>query len=398
MFALALFVAAQAGTVPAWRWPTAQPVRYHLETELLVPRGLRVKAAENLDARIGSMHLTVDTECTPKPVGKNVELTCTLVYVGFSGAPYQDSEAEALPKIMAEWSAGLRGVKVVLFLGGDGHLKEFDVKGQVADNLRVRQIQEAQRIYLLRAFALFDLPLATEADDWKRGWEQKGSSYLWSLVSQYGTVGAGSFNHKPLGEADGLYSMTTTGHAMVASGESIDAGGARLVDIRAVGSVQFDVAKGLMAWRDITLDGRLTVSTAESGSDAEFGQISALQLVDAFLPDGQAPIALGAARAPRIENPPPDLPPGILLVPFAELGMQPLFIPEMPDAAKAQSFPTNHVLARVIVGADGVPTAATVYKGYAILVEHCQQALKGARFTPRAAPYAVDVDVEYRAL
>ncbi len=397
MIALSLVLAAHAGTVPAWKWPTT-PVRYHLETDLLFPRGVRLKAVENVDARAGQVHLTIDTECVSDPVGKNVELTCTIAYARMTAVPYQPTDAEMLPKVVAEWSAALQGVPVVLFLGADGHLKQFDVKGRMADNLRIRQIQEMQRIYLLRAFSLFDMPLASDPDDWKRGWEQKGTSYLWSLVTQYGTVGAGSFDHKPLGEVDGLYSLNTSGHAMVAYGESIDAGGSRLVDIRAAGSVQFDVAKGLMAWRDLTLDGRLTVSTAESGSDVEFGQISAMQMVDAFLPDGAAPLALGAARAPRIDNPPPELPVGVSLVPFAELGMQPLFIPEMPDAAKAQNFPTNHVLARVIVGADGVPTSATVYKGYAVLVEHCQQALKGARFTPRPAPYAVDVDIEYRAL
>lgn len=397
MFALSLVLAAQAGTVPAWNWPTGQPVRYHLETELLLPRGVGVKAKENVNARAGSLHITVDTECVAKPVGKNREVACTLAFVRFDGAPYLPSETEGLQKVMKEWSTDTTGLKATLFLGGDGHLKEFDVRSAPAENLRVREIQEDQRVYLLRAFSILDFPLATEADDWKRGWEQKGTSFIWNLVTQRGTVGVGSFDHKPLGLADGLYSFTNTGHAMVASGESIDAGGARLVDIRASGSAQFDVTRGLLAWRDLTLDGRLTVSNAESGSDAEFGQISALQLVDSFLPDGAAPPPLAAARAPRIDNPPAELPAGVALVPFGELGMQPLFVPKLPDAAAAQGFPTSHVFARVFVSAEGVPTAVTVHKGYAILVEHCQQALRGVRFPARPAPYAVDVDVEYRA-
>lgn len=396
MLVLSLLMTAHAA-VPAWNWPAGQPVKYHIETDLLMPRGAPVKAKANTDARVGGVHLTADTECVAKAVGKNREVVCQFAYLRFTGTPLLPSEAEGTIRVMEEWSQDLLGAEVVMFLGGDGRLKEFDIRGLSAENLRIRDIQEVQRIYLMRSFAVFDFPLSEDADDWKRGWTEKGSSLIFGLVTQRGTVGAGSFDHKPLGEADGLYSITTTGHAAVTPGEAIDAGGLRMVDMRVSGSTQIDVAKGLIAWRDFTIDGRLTASSAESGGDAEFGQVTAIQLVDRFEPGGGAPLPLAAERAPRIENPPPELPTGVDLVPFAELGMQPLFVPHMPPAGKAQQFPTNHVFARVIVGPDGMPTSVVAFRGYAALIEHCQQALRGAKFTARGKPYAVDVDVEYRA-
>lgn len=391
---LLLSLSAQ-GAVPAWTWPTGQPVRYHLETALLTPRGVSVKARANTDARAASIQLVVDAECVATPVGKNREIRCTLPWVAMSGEGLTDAENDNMERISAEWSTDLRAATVVMLITAEGRLKEFDLQGLKAENARVRDMHEDQRIYLLRAFSLLDFPLATDPDAWKRGWEQKGGSPIWNLITQQGTVGAGSLLHKPLGESDGLYSINTEGRAVVSSGEALDAAsGGRPVDLRAVGTAQVDVAKGLLAWRDLTIEGRVTASNAEAGSDVEFGQVSAIQLVDAFQPDGAAPPSLAAIRAPKVDNPPPELPPGVALVPFAELGMQPLFVPDMPPGA--QDLPTGTMYARVFVGADGVPTSVGVYRGFAALVEPCRLALKGARFPARATAYAVDVEVEYR--
>jgi len=381
--------------VPTWTWPTGQPVRYHIETAILTPRGLFLKAKQNTDARASSVQLVVNAECVSTPVGKNFEVLCSLPWVGMSGEGYTDAEADNMERVSAEWSTDLRAARIAMFFSADGRLKEFDLKGLKAENSRVRDIQEDQRILLMRAFSLFDFPLATNPDDWKRGWEQKGASPIWNLITQRGTVGAGSFTHKPIGESDGLYSINTDGRAVVSSGDALDASsGGRPVDIRVIGSTQIDVSRGLMAWRDLTIEGRLTASSSEAGSDVEFGQVSAIQLVDAFPPDGAAPPSLAAIRAPKVDNAPPELPPGLSLVPFADLGMQALFVPDMPPGAG--DLPTGKMYARVFVGADGAPTSVGVYRGFAALVEPCRLALLGARFPVRGAAYAVDLEVEYR--
>ncbi len=391
--------AATAGSVaPTWKWPAGEAQRFHIETEIVTPRSMRYYAANNVDARAGTVKVRADTACTAKPEGKIQVVRCTFAYFDMKGVAWVPDESAKLDLIMAEWAKNLSASTVEMELSADGRIRTFDVHpGKEQSNRREGYIQEQQRVLLQRAFAAFDLPITTDEKDWVRGWAQKGSSALMQLQTIGGTAGAFDIKHMHEGERDGLVVIETTGRGTLSAGAAVDAStGGRLVDVRLGGETLFDAERGMLAWRDFTIDGQLTVSAQEAGSGAEYFQVGAIQWVDEFPPPGEIPLSVAAMRAPRLDGKAPELPAGVALVPFAELGMTPLFVQGHPDAAKPLGLPTVKVKARVVVGADGLPNTINAYEGFAALGPATEQALQGARFPAKGAPYAVDLDVEWR--
>ncbi|NDC77331.1 MAG: ROK family protein [Chitinophagia bacterium] len=82
-----LFALAEAAVPVAWKWPAGEAQRFHIETELGTPRGMRYYAANNIDARAGAVKIKADTSCTAQPVGKSQVVRCSFAYVSLLGMP-----------------------------------------------------------------------------------------------------------------------------------------------------------------------------------------------------------------------------------------------------------------------------------------------------------------------
>ena len=398
MLSLLVF-AAHATDVPAWKWPVGEVQRFHLETEIISPRGnIRYFAANNLDARPGAVKVGIDAGCVAKPEGKTQIVRCTFHQVQIRGQAWDMGETARMDTIFGEWSRDIAASTVEMEIAPDGRVRTLDyIPGKEQSNRREGYVAETQRALLQRVFAVFDLPLSAEEKDWIRGWKQKSSSSLMQLQTIGGTAGAFEITHTPRGERDGYTLIETVGRGTLAAGAAVDAmQGSRNVDVRLSGETLFDPAKGLFVWRDVTLDGQLMVSAQQAGSGAELFQVSAVQWMAEFPPPGELPLSIPAQKAPRLSGAPPALPEGVALVPFAELGMQPLFVAGHPEAAKRLALPAVKVKARVVVSATGGPTRVTPYDGYNVFATPTQDALLGATFPARGAPYAVDVEVEWR--
>jgi hypothetical protein len=185
------------------------------------------------------------------------------------------------------------------------------------------------------------------------------------------------------------------GKATLSPGGAIDSAGTRLIDVTISGESLLDPAEGTLAYRNIALDGRLTASSQSTGSDAEFYFVSGMQRIPAPGTPGDVPLPVGAQRAARLGGTPPaDT--GVPLVAWSELGMDPLFVKGLPEAAVAQQIPRTKVGARVEVDAEGRVTRAVAYEGFALLGAPTEEALRGATFPKRGAPYAVDLALEWR--
>lgn len=388
-----------AAGIPAWNWPEGQPVMYHIESLVVRPRtGNPVAAKRNLEAYARELKLVADATCTPKAVGKSaVEVTCSFAYLKFSGRELMPGDQPQVDEILTEWSSDVAAGRVVLTMGRDGKMRQFDLQGLTMRDQRESTIRDNQRSVLQRAFAPFEFMMPEDPDAWKRGWEQKGGNALLLLPGTLGTAGAAALKHQPKGDYDGLFLVRTTGHASLSPGGAVEANATALViDTQVDSTTWWDVAAGLPVYRDLTLSGYRTASSAESSSGAEFYQVTAIQKVDAFLPDGKAPIPITAVRSPKYKEPAPELPAGTKSVPFAELGMAPLYLPDMPDGAKTAGLPTSVVKCRVLVNADGSVKEVWPYEGYVLLGEAVDPALRAARFPARAEPYGVDIEVEVR--
>jgi hypothetical protein len=395
---LSLVVSVQAASLPVWKWPAGEVQRFHIETEIVTPPGQRYYAANNLDARAGAIKIRADASCTAKPEGKIQIVKCSFAYFDMKGQAWVADEAVKLDTILTEWTSDLGKTSVEMELGADGRLRTFDTfGGKDRSNKREGYIIEQQRTLLQRVFCAFDLPLTTDDKDWIRGWSQKGGSALMQLQTITGTAGASDIKHVHAGERDGLTVIQTTAKGTLSAGSAIDAdAGSRLVDVRLAGETLFDIASGMMMWRDFTMDGRLMVSAQQAGNGAEYFQVGALQWVPEFPAPGEIPLSVTAMRAPRLSGVAPLPVAGLAVVSFAELGMDPLFVQGFPAAAEPLNLPVTKVTARVLVNADGVPSSVTPFAGFAVLGVPTEQALLGARFPARPAPYAVDLDVEWR--
>lgn len=388
--------AAEAPPPAAWSWPTGTPVLYHVETQILTPRTVKYYAANNLDAKAIAVQGGADTSCTAAPEGKNWLVTCDLTWIRIAARAAEPKEQEEIDRIFAEWSTELTGADVSFVHTRDGKLREFDLHRPEQHTRLEGYVIESQRMVLQRMFAGFDLPLPEKDEDWKRGWTQKGGPAVMQLQVVSGTVGASVIEHTRQPDKWGLVSIASNGRGSLSPGGAVDSSGTMIIDVRVSGESLFDAEKGVLAYRDFTLDGRRTAASQQTGSNVEFFQASALQRVDAFTGDGTPPISIAASRAPKLDAAPPALPEGVALVPFAELGMQPLFVAGMPEAAKPLDLPLTKVTARVVVGADGKATEVKATKGYEALAAPTEDALRGAAFPARGAAYAVDVDVEWR--
>lgn len=395
LLALALASTAHAG-LPTWTWKAGTPYLYHMETEIRLPSGQTLYALNNTEARALRVHIALDTTCIPKAVGKNTELTCTLQHIHWSGDAFS-AEQDKLDKLLAEYDERVKPATVVLLLGQDGRLKEFDVQGLQRKDMRSGEINELMRIYLLRVYSILHLPLPNDAKDFTRGWKDPDALKLISLITLDGTVGSVELMHKDDGMTVGLQQISSEARGTVAKGAAVDSGmgHAYTMDVRGAGASLVDDKAGELLWRGFDVDMRLTANAERNSTDAYMYESTAMQKVDAFNDDGSAPVSILALRQPMLSATAPAVPAGTDLVAFSTLGMQPLFL-VTPLELKGLGIPKHTEKALVLVNGDGSVASATVYSGYEVLAEHVQNALKAAHFTAAGKAYAVDCDVEIR--
>ncbi len=393
---LALITAATAADVPTYQWHKGETVRYYIESELYFGAGIKASARLNVRTRIRDLKLRAEVECIVKAAGKVTELECRLPWFDLAGEPVSEAQSR-VDLVMADWEEFTKSVQIVIVIGPDGRLREFDCNGLPQGNIDEGRLSEQMRAYLRAAFSPLDMSLPTDPKDWIRGWQRKDLSFMMLLPYTDGTAGAGTLKMSHLDDRLGLALVSTEGRATVTQSSALDtsANGA-LIDLRLGGEAWIDMTSGQLLFSGFTSDGRRTASASTGAADQELAQSAALQRVAAFEPDHKSPISVVALRAPKADLPPPEPPTGAPVVPFADLGMSPLFIVGYPQVAVPYELPTSLVGARVVVDAEGVPSSFKAFRGYEALLEHVERGLKDARFPKRGGTYVVDVDVEVR--
>ncbi|MBM4368442.1 MAG: hypothetical protein FJ102_19665 [Deltaproteobacteria bacterium] len=397
MFALPLLVATPALAVPTLAWEPGKPVHYYLETDIKFGESMLAPARLNHEVRVYATSMRAEATCTPAPLGKNTELSCTFSYLDFELEPSSGKSQAVADLVEADWETYATTAEIDIVLAADGHIKTFDIDGMERKTLKEGYLIELFRAYFMRLFAPLDLKMTSDEKDWIRGWTDKNIGYLLSLPTSTGTSGAGTVKHFVGAERYGLVQILSEGRGTVAQGAAVDTdtnGG--LVDLRVAAEGWIDPEAGTLLFRGFSTDGQRLASSSAGTYEGFINQRSALQRVDAFNADHSPPISVLAQRAPQLSRATPAPPEGVALVDFASLGMQPLFIQGMPQVAQGYELPRSNVKALVVVDGDGHSESADVYWGYEMLAEHVQRGLKDASFPARGSRYAVDVAVEVR--
>ncbi|MBM4392876.1 MAG: hypothetical protein FJ090_17260 [Deltaproteobacteria bacterium] len=397
MFALPLLVATPALAVPSLAWEPGRPVHYFLETDIRFGESMLAPARLNHEVRVYATSMRAEATCTPAPLGKSTELTCTFSHLDFELEPNSGKSQAVADLVEADWEAYAATAEINIVLAADGHIKSFDIDGMERKTLKDGYLIEYYRALFMRLFAPLDLRMTSDEKDWIRGWTDKNIGYLLSLPTSTGTSGAGTVKHFAGAERFGLVQILSEGRGTVAQGAAVDSstnGG--LVDLRVAAEGWIDPEARTILFRGFSTDGQRLASSSAGTYEGFINQRSALQRVDAFNADHSPPISVLAQRAPQLSRATPAPPEGVALVDFASLGMQPLFIEGMPQVAQGYELPRSNVKALVVVDGDGKSESVDVYWGYEMLAEHVQRGLKDASFPARGGRYAVDVAVEVR--
>lgn len=288
---LALLLSPAATAAPAWSWPAA-PVRYHLDSRLVVPHGRGMYADANLDARAAELRLVADVTCLAEDTTPRLwTIDCTFDRLVLSGRGTDEGEDEALQVILAEWTTTLAGAHARFPQRRDGRVAGFELTGLSSATQRETRVREAQRQVVQRAFAPFDLELPPAGDDWIRGWTTELLGPAWHLPVGVGTAGIGSITFTPDRTPGELHEITYAGRATVAAGSSLDeltgegeADEHRYGDATCwallSGAVLFDPERGLPEWRGLRMEVHRNVPQAGVGDDDELLHLAVLRRVE----------------------------------------------------------------------------------------------------------------------
>lgn len=393
---LALFASTAQAAPPTYKWTNGETVRYYLDSELFWAKGIKALARRNAETRIRDLRLRAEVECAVTTRGKNAELVCKLPYFNLS-AEADGDQARVVDTVMADWMDFARPAEVIVVLGPDGRIKEFDVNKLPDGNIREGQLSEQMRAFLHAAFAPLDVSLTTDDKDWVRGWARKDVGAHLQLPIADTTAGAGTLTMKHPDDRLGLAHISLEGRATVAPGSAVEqSANGGLVDLRVGGEAWVEPVAGQLLFSGFSTDGRFVASAVEVGAGAYVSQRSALQRVVAFDPEHKEPLSVIAQRAQKLDGVAPAAAEGTAVVEFSALGMAPLFIQGQPEIAFPYELPTSTVRARIQIDAEGRVLSVAPFEGYAVLGEHVQRALNSAKFPVRGGPYAVDVAVEVR--
>lgn len=278
-----LFWIATVFAVPQWSWTFTEPRLYHAETLITTPRGFRYLAAENLDARAAKLAMRADLQCTGAAQESGGLVDCSFHDLRIDGMAWKQEEQVALDKILDEWEVQLKAATVEMVFTTDGHLSKFDLKGREGTNQRESEIIEYQRLLLYRLFCLFELPIPEEEKDWTKGWKQKGSPAIFQLMTTKGTAGSSRISHSVSGQDGDDFVIKSEGRAMVSPGSYVEVSSDFIIDVTYGGDASVDPA-GVLVFRNMVLDGRLSGVASGVGSGEYYAQQGRLQLVEAFTP------------------------------------------------------------------------------------------------------------------
>ena len=237
----------------------------------------------------------LNTMCSPDgpPGKKNVIVRCSIDDVRLVAAPVRSEVGRLIP-ILDEMDAALLQATVELTLTRDGRLRGLSLQGMDDRLRRLREIQEALRQVMLRAYSSLDMALPKKGDDEGRTWRDATSRSM-GFVTNTGTYGKAELSSKVVAQEGDIVQIDTQGHGVMVPGDDqavMTPEGAMVprtkdnYDMTHRGTTRFDTANGHMVERLYRVDGVPTASSqvAEGGAGVSCVQNVRLKLVTGEMP------------------------------------------------------------------------------------------------------------------
>jgi hypothetical protein len=244
-----------------------------------------MRAVNNTDVRISSVHLDINTNCSAvTAIGKRGwELLCTFDDFAISAGAIA-SEKGRLPPILDEIDADMAEASMQVVLLNDGRLRSVDLEGVVKRNARTNARHEVLRLLLARAFSALDLQLPDKGADKGKAWRQQTPRIV-EFPSSKGSLGMVEVDSYVKESAGNKITIESSGRGTIGGGEVVAVGdGDRpknmyQMTVRSVTS--FNVGRGEILDREYLVHGIPTASSvaSEAGEGPHYVQAVRLTIV-----------------------------------------------------------------------------------------------------------------------
>lgn len=238
-----------------WQWVQDEPVKYHAESFINVPRGAMLRAEANLEARALTIAMAGDFSCTGRPQGKSTMLVCTIKAMDVKGKAF-DGEQARLDKIFEDYSKSLVGAQVEMRVRADGHMATLDVEGIEASFAQGRDAQEHMRQLLRKTLAPLSIQMPKDATGAKP-WKHKGMPLFYELLTNSGTTGGVMHKYKVDGDAKAGGTFVIGEGRGNLNSQNATQGATTAGALNMVGASQtrFDTTTGLALYSEVSVTG-----------------------------------------------------------------------------------------------------------------------------------------------
>ena len=257
MSAIVLFAVSSLAAADGlqWQWVQAEPVKYHAESFINVPRGAMLRADANLEARALTIAVAGDFSCKGRQQGKSAMVVCTIDKVKVDGKAF-DGEQDRLNKIFEGYSSSLTGAQVEMRVRADGHFASLDVEGIEASFAQARDAQEHMRQLMRKTLAPLAIQMPKDTSGAKP-WKHKGMPLFYELLTNSGTTGGVMHKYKVDGDAKGGGTFVIGEGRGNLNSQNATQGATTAGALNMVGASQtrFDPKTGLVLYSEVSVTG-----------------------------------------------------------------------------------------------------------------------------------------------
>jgi len=257
MSAIVLFAVSSLAAADGlqWQWVQAEPVKYHAESFINVPRGAMLRADANLEARALTIAVAGDFSCKGRQQGKSAMVVCTIDKMKVDGKAF-DGEQDRLNKIFEGYSSSLTGAQVEMRVRADGHFASLDVEGIEASFAQARDAQEHMRQLMRKTLAPLAIQMPKDTSGAKP-WKHKGMPLFYELLTNSGTTGGVMHKYKVDGDAKGGGTFVIGEGRGNLNSQNATQGATTAGALNMVGASQtrFDPKTGLVLYSEVSVTG-----------------------------------------------------------------------------------------------------------------------------------------------
>lgn len=305
MTALLLLLSMEASASElTLRWDA--PVRYHSETLIVVPPGLRFFGLANQDARALQMAVVAESTCTPTLEGRTLDYNCVVDSIQLEGVAF-NGEQDKLNAIFDEYEGLLTGARVEMVLKPDGQVVTVDLEGVSKDRERWNAAQEILRQVMRRVYSPLMVQSPKGGVDPGKPWKYKGTPLFFEMITRYGTTGGTAFSFQTDGRIGDDWKIIGVGKGSVANTLEFNQSGAASTYLSGTGSWRFDPQAGQVAFGEVQVLGEASASgIASVGLSVRYQLAATIARVGADgKPETLVPAAAPAAVEPAAAAPAP---------------------------------------------------------------------------------------------